>query len=138
MKCKLLGTAEPAINRDGLLAYSPFQQGHGLVSITRAVTLGERGCGNSDLNLQRDLAMLEHFEGPAIVSDDDEITLPGLKTMLSPTPAAKGMSDTRVWGVKNHVERLAPGDNTPPDHPFNWEKMYESERIRIENLSRQP
>lgn len=136
VKCKLLSTAEPAINDDGLLAYSPFQQGHGYVSITRAITLGERGCGNIDLNLVRDMAGEEHFEGPAIVTEEQKVTLPGLDSMLSPLPSAKGTSDTRVWGVKSHVERLAPDYQAPPGHPFDWVQMYDFERLRIEELSR--
>lgn len=138
VKCKLLGTAEPAINKDGLLAYSPFQQGHGYVSITRAITLGERGCGNADLNLLQDLAGLEHFEGPAVVTEEQQVSLPGLEIMLSPEPPEKGMSQSRVWGVKDHIERLEPTYQTPPGHPFDWEKMYESERLRIETLSNPP
>ncbi|MEP4146652.1 MAG: S8 family peptidase [Halioglobus sp.] len=138
VKCKLTTTAEPAINQDGLLAYSPFQQGHGYVSITRAITLGDRGCGNADLNLMRDMAMQEHFEGPAIVKEGGEISLPGLSEMLSTEVPAKGMSDTRVWGVKNHVERLDPSHTPAENHPFAWGEMYDRERQTIENLSRQP
>ena len=137
VKCKLLSTAEPAINRDGLLAYSPFQQGQGYVSITRAITLGEKGCGNNDLNLMRDMAMQEHFEGPAVMNEDGDISLPGLDKLLSPLEPSKGVSDTRVWGVKDHVERLDPDHLTPLAHPFAWEKMYELERQKIENLSQQ-
>ena len=138
VKCKLLGTAEPAINTDGLLAYSPFQQGHGYVNISRAITLGEKGCGNADLNLLRDMAMLEHFEGPAMVTEDQNVSLPGLESMLSPTPPAKGHSSTRVWGVKQHIERLPETYQLPDGHPFDWESMYENERIRIEKLSHSP
>ena len=138
VKCMLTSTAEPAINQDGLLAYSPFQQGHGYVSITRAITLGEKGCGNVDLNLMRDMAMLEHFEGPAIVKEDGEISLPGLDKMLSTQPPTKGMSDTRVWGVKHHMERLPPSYAPAKNHPFAWEEMYDRERQKIENLSNQP
>ena len=138
VKCKLLSTAEPAINSDGLLAYSPFQQGHGYVSITRAITLGQRGCGNADLNLMNDLAGLEHFEGPAVVTDDQQVSLPGLDIMLSPELSEKGMSQSRVWGVKDHIERLDPDYQAPPGHPFSWGKMYETERLQIEKLSNQP
>lgn len=138
VKCKLTTTAEPAINQDGLLAYSPFQQGHGYVSITRAITLGDRGCGNADLNLISDMAMQEHFEGPAIVKEGGEVSLPGLNKMLSTEVPAKGMSDTRVWGVKNHVERLDPSHTPAENHPFAWEEMYDRERQKIENLSKQP
>ncbi len=136
VKCKLLGTAEPAINKDGLLAYSPFVQGYGSVSLTRAITLGERGCGNEELNIARDSAMEEHFEGPAIVDSEGNISLPGLSEMLSAEEPAKGASTTRVWGVKDHVERLPEDYRQPPEHPFAWHELYEMEKQKTENLTR--
>jgi hypothetical protein len=83
----------------------------------------------------RDMAMQEHFEGPAIVNEQQQISLPGLENMLSPLSTEKGASETRVWGVKDHIERLDPGHISPPDHPFAWEAMYEAERQKIESLS---
>jgi subtilisin family serine protease len=142
IKCKLMSSAEPAINKDGLLAYSPFQQGHGYVNASRAVTLGQRGCGNADMNIERDLAGLAHSQGPAIVEEDGGASLPGLDTMLSPEPAEKGYSPTRKWGVKAHVERLPPpsADSDPSPaatHPFDWMQLYLQERDTIEKLSAQ-
>lgn len=137
IKCKLLNTAEPAINRDGLLAYSPFVQGSGQVSLTRAITLGTRGCGNVGLNIARDIALEEHFEGPAILDAEGKVSLPGLTEMLSPESPAKGASESRVWGVKAHIERLPETYIDPPGHPFPWQEMYSAERKRIEELARQ-
>lgn len=134
VKCMLTSTAEPAINRDGLLAYSPFEQGYGLVSVTRAITLGDRDCGNVELNIDDDIAGTAHFEGPATVDEDGAVTLPGLDRMLSPEDAAKGPSDSRVWGVKAHVERLPQAFEPPETDPFNWLQVYEEERARIEAL----
>jgi serine protease AprX len=143
IKCKLTSSAEPAINRDGLLAYSPFQQGSGYLSATRAVTLGERGCGNAEMDINVEMNGTGHSQGPAIVDDDGIPSLPGLVEMLSPEPAAKGMSSTRKWGAKAHIERLdsppeppATPDNASP--PFDWMHIYEQERQAIETLSRQP
>jgi len=143
IKCKLMTSAEPAINRDGLFAYSPFQQGSGYVSATRAVTLGERGCGNAEMDISVEMSGTGHSQGPAIVDAEGNPSLPGLEQMLSPEPSAKGMSDTRKWGAKAHVERLdAPlQPPTTPDSaptPFDWMHVYEQERQAIENLSRQP
>ena len=141
IKCKLMSSAEPAINEDGLLAYSPFQQGHGYVNAARAVTLGQRGCGNADMDLERELAGMAHSQGPAIVNEDGGASLPGLETMLSPEPAAKGHSSSRRWGVKAHIERLpvrAPEDiNAAPGaaRPFDWMQLYIQERQTIEKLS---
>ena len=141
IKCKLTSSAEPAINRDGRLAYSPFQQGHGQVSATRAVTLGETGCGNADLDIYKDMQDQEHFRGPAIVDEDGAVSLPGLTELVSRETSAKGLSDTRKWGVKAHIERNDPPLNEAPSDPkapFDWQQMYQSEREKIENLANKP
>jgi serine protease AprX len=136
VKCKLMSSAEPAINRDGKLAYSPFQQGSGAVNAVRAVTLGQRGCGNNELNLARDIAGEQYFEGPAIIDEEGNASLPGLYRMLATEPSAEGRSVDRKWGVKDHIERvdaIAPA----PDLPFQWLDIYLSERDLIEALSTQ-
>ena len=134
IKCKLVSSAEPAINRDGLLAYSPFQQGQGLVSASRAVTLGQRGCANDDLDLQLEISSGVHSQGPAMVDEDGSATLPGLKTMLSTEPAEKGMSNSRKWGVKDHIERSENPAVTPDTSPFNWLRLYLHEKTAIESI----
>lgn len=135
VKCLLTSSAEPAINRDGRLAYSPFVQGRGLVNVSRAVTLGETGCGNLGLDIQADMAGERFFEGPADVSDASAPSLPGLDTMLAPDASENGPSDSRRWGVKDHIERpdLPPQD---PALPFDWEGQYSRERARIEALQK--
>ncbi|MBT4522815.1 MAG: S8 family peptidase [Halieaceae bacterium] len=141
VKCILTTSAEPAINRDNLLAYSPFQQGNGYVSATRAVTLGQRGCGNEGLNIHRDIAGLEHFQGPAIVEQDGTISLPGLGKLHSQTPTEKGLSKSRKWGVKAHIERKNyqwdEQRSTAATH-FDWQLMYAQEKAKMEELARQP
>lgn len=138
IKCKLITSAEPAINRDGKLAYSPFVQGHGYVTAQRAVTLGETGCGNTDLDLQADIEGTKHFYGPAIFTDDAPPTLQNLDNLVSDTPSAKGMSDTRKWGVKDHIERLdEPGLQQPTaeDKALDWLEIYQLEKAAIEALA---
>lgn len=134
VKCKLTSSAEPAINADGLLAYSPFVQGSGQANIVRAITLGDRDCGNTDLDIYQDMMGQRHYEGPAIIDESGAVSLPGLQDMLSPTPAEKGRSDIRVWGVKAHVERLDPELPPDPNAPFDWQLLYHQERARIEQL----
>ena len=80
--------------------------------------------------------MEEHFEGPAIVDSEGNISLPGLSEMLSAEEPAKGASTTRVWGVKDHVERLPEDYRQPPEHPFDWHELYEMEKQKTENLTR--
>lgn len=137
VKCKLMSSAEPAINRDGKLAYSPFQQGSGAVNAVRAVTLGQRGCGNRELDLERDIAGEQYFEGPAIIDEEGNASLPGLHRMLADEPSADGLSSDRKWGVKDHIER-ENATEPAPDLPFQWLEIYLSERDLIEALSTQP
>jgi subtilisin family serine protease len=139
VKCKLISSADPAINRDGLLAYSPFQQGHGYASATRAVTLGQKGCGNPDMEIRLEIDNQEHFRGPATVEEDGSVSLPGLGEMLSPDPRAKGLSQIRKWGVKAHIERddLPASTNSSAEPPFDWRQMYLEEKAKIEALARE-
>ncbi|WP_241505885.1 S8 family peptidase [Parahaliea mediterranea] len=136
IKCKLTSSAEPAINRDGRFAYSPFQQGYGYINASRAVTLGKRGCGNVGLDLAQDIDNQQHYEGPAIINDSGVATLPGLEALYSGEATEKGMSDNRRWGVKAHIERAGgPADG---QSPIDWPSMYEEERTAIQRLSRPP
>lgn len=141
IKCKLMSSAELALNRDGLLAYSPFVQGSGYVNATRAVTLGEKGCGNPELDIQREIRGEGHFTGPAIVDEKGEASLPGLTTMLSSEQTEKGPSENRRWGVKAHIERI----DTQPSPPakaageaasFDWMEVYLQEKAILEELSK--
>ena len=143
LKCKLITSAEPAINRDGTLAYSPFEQGYGYVTASRAVTLGEKGCGNIDFDPRGDLESIGHLYGPAIIGDDGGPSLPGLKAIVSATPSEKGMSKTRKWGVKDHIESFDINDAgndlvSKSKPPINWLDIYLKEKAIIESLSREP
>jgi serine protease AprX len=142
LKCKLMTSAELAVNRDGMLAYSPFQQGNGYVTATRAVTLGQKECGTSMESLQAEFADDDHFLGPALVGDDGGASLPGLEEMVSATPSEKGLSTTRKWGVKDHIERQDSEINKPSAQvqsgkaAFDWQELYLLERDAIDALSR--
>lgn len=139
IKCKLTSSAEPAINKDGRLAYSPFKQGFGYVTASRAVILGETGCGNSDLNLQADMSGDDHYFGPAVFDEKGNASLPGLEDLVATQSSAKGTSDTRKWGVKEHVERMdgTLSEATPLDElPFDWRGLYLLEKATIERLAR--
>ncbi|KGE04765.1 S8 family peptidase [Pseudohaliea rubra] len=143
VKCKFMSSANPAISADGRLSYSPFEQGAGAISIQRALTLGDTGCGNAGLNLKTDIAGEDHFEGPAVLAEDGSPTLPGLEQMVTPEPPEKGHSESRRWGIKAHIERpqhgmSEPGTPEDPQLPFDWHSLYLEEKARMEQLSRTP
>ncbi|MEZ5566849.1 MAG: S8 family peptidase [Halioglobus sp.] len=139
VKCKLTSSAEPAINRDGKLAYSPFAQGYGYVTASRAVTLGETGCGNTEFDVMADIRGERHFYGPAAMDEKGNTSLPGVESIIASEPSEKGMSATRKWGAKDHIERMAKEGLDPSagkNGLFDWQALYLMEKSRIEALSR--
>ena len=65
IKCRIMATSRPAINDNGQLAYSIFQQGAGLVNAYDAVNSSASGCANNGLNIAKDLSGEEHYGGLA-------------------------------------------------------------------------
>ena len=63
VKCRLVATANPAVNDGGEPAYSIFQQGAGLVDAYDAVYSKVTGCANQNLDIDADLAGIVHFGG---------------------------------------------------------------------------
>jgi subtilisin family serine protease len=78
VKCRLIATARSAALSDGAAAYSVFQQGAGLVSAVDAVYSGAEGCANRGLDVNADLAGINHFGGPANRDEDGQYFLTGL------------------------------------------------------------
>ena len=130
LKCMLKTTAEPAIIADGRLAYSPFQQGDGLVSVQRALTIGAPQCEQQALNLDSDIAGNDHYQGPAIFSLETPPTLPGQNELIAPPLEKEGPVEGMRWGIRAHLERLT--DPTSAASPIDWAAIYaeEIERIR--------
>jgi serine protease AprX len=65
LKCKLMSAAKPAVNADGSLAYSIFQQGAGLVDAYAAVHSQNVDCANNGLHIDNDIDGYQHFGGRA-------------------------------------------------------------------------
>jgi subtilisin family serine protease len=65
VKCRLMTGATPAVNANGNLAYTVFQQGAGLVNAYAAAYGTATGCANQGLNVAADLLGWQHFGGRA-------------------------------------------------------------------------
>ncbi len=65
VKCKIMSGARPALDGNGNLAYSVFQQGAGMVDAHNAVYSSAYGCANKGLDVKADLAGTKHFGGRA-------------------------------------------------------------------------
>ncbi len=134
LKCMFTSTAEPAIEPDGRLSYSPFVQGAGLVSAQRALTIGARECEQQLLNLEADLRGDDHFVGPALFSEDGPPSLPDEASLVAEPQTTEGPSATRRWGAAEHLERLSAPD---PASPIDWMGIYAEEQARIRDLARE-
>jgi serine protease AprX len=65
VKCHLMSGAHPAVDSNGDLAYSVFQQGAGLVDAHDAAYSTASGCANQGVNVLLDLTGLQHYGGRA-------------------------------------------------------------------------
>jgi len=70
VKCRIMSSAKVAATKDGKMAFSPFEQGHGMVNAYNAVASRTTGCANRGLNIKEDLAGVNHFAGPARLKED--------------------------------------------------------------------
>jgi serine protease AprX len=131
LKCMLRTSTNPAIEADGRLAYSPFAQGDGLVSVKRAITIGDRQCEQQSMDLPADILGRDHFQGPALFMENQAPSLPGQTQAISDRTSEKGMSDTRRWGAAAHLRRLI---EPAPTDPFDWPAIYREEQRRIGEL----
>ncbi|MGI9232360.1 MAG: S8 family peptidase [Woeseiaceae bacterium] len=75
VKCRLMASAAPAVDHEGKLAYTIFQQGAGLVNALGAVNSSATQCANRGLNVAQDLKGEQHFGGRANQNEDGEYYL---------------------------------------------------------------
>ena len=132
LKCLLVSSAEPAIASDGRLEYSPFVQGSGLVSIQRALTIGNRTCDQNNLDLAADIEGSQHFEGPAVFIESSPPQLPDQNMLILEGESAKGLSESRRWGAEAHLQRLT---SPPQNAPIDWASIYAQEQERLRKLA---
>src|ERR1700722_15044884 len=88
VKCRLMSGAHPAVNSNGDLAYTVFQQGAGLIDAHDAAYSTASGCANQGLNVLLDLAGLQHYGGRANENSSGEYYI----MAQSPAAAASPVS----------------------------------------------
>jgi serine protease AprX len=110
VKCKLMASAQPAVNPSNHLAYSIFQQGAGLINVLGATSTSALNCANQGLNIAADLAGTMHFGGAANETANGTFYLMDMK---SSTPFAADPSDGYSWSG------AAPGSQG-----YTWSDAY--------------
>ncbi|WP_281556750.1 S8 family peptidase [Thalassomonas sp. RHCl1] len=96
IKCRLMSSAQAALNNDGSLAYSVFQQGAGLINAADAVNSTDSACANQDMDIALDIAGLQHYQGPASVDADKNFTIEGQTSGYSQFTDEAVISDKTV------------------------------------------
>jgi hypothetical protein len=78
VKGRLMASARPALDSDGELAYSIFQQGAGLVNASDAIDSTEIVTANQGLDIVLDLAGDAHYGGMANQDEEGNYYIMGL------------------------------------------------------------
>ncbi|WP_274053788.1 S8 family peptidase [Thalassomonas haliotis] len=96
VKCRLMSTAQAALNNDGSLAYSVFQQGAGLVNAAAAVNSNASACVNQGMDIALDMSGQQHYQGPVSVDIDKNFTIEGQANDYVPFTDEAVISDKKV------------------------------------------
>jgi serine protease AprX len=91
VKCRLMDSAHQAVNNEGKLAYSVFQQGAGLVNTKDALLSTVTACANQSLDIAQDIEGSNHFFGPANINDEGSFYI-------------EGLGDEYLWNVKDSLK----------------------------------
>ena len=113
IKCRLLASASAAVNPEGGLAYSVFQQGAGLINAYEAVHGQATNCSNQGIDVSKDLAGVEHYGGPASLNDTGSVVFDGSPDLAwdISTPSNIGSTEGHVWNL-GHVWNMGNLWNT--------------------------
>jgi serine protease AprX len=110
VKCKLMASAQPAVNPSNHLAYSIFQQGAGMINVLAANSTSALNCANQGLNIAADLAGTQHFGGAANETANGTFYI---MNMQSSTPFAADPSDGYTWS-----------NTGPGSQGYTWSQAY--------------
>ncbi len=115
VKCRLMASASPINNPATNERYSPFTQGSGLVNAYDATTSNATNCANQGLNIQADIAGIQHFKGPTVVDSNGELMIDFGNGNIIPEGSVWGGGtelEGSVWGGGTELEGSVWGGGT--------------------------
>jgi subtilisin family serine protease len=122
VKCRLLASARPAVNANGTLAYSVFQQGAGLINAVTAVSSTATGCANVGLNIAADLAGTQHFGGPANENSSGQFYI---MNMAGSTWGTAQPADGYTWSsAYSSAEGYSWSEGYAWSQKYSWSQAY--------------
>ncbi|SEL94300.1 serine protease AprX [Colwellia chukchiensis] len=129
VKCRILDGAYRALNEDGSLRYSVFQQGAGLVSAYNSISSQENHCANTHLDIAKDLNDEQHFSGPANINQDGHFYVEGLGDEFVWNLAQEQVNgDALIWRMSTftHDENW---NNTASTDALIWRMNFETNAL---------
>ena len=145
VKCRLMSGAEPAVNADGTLAYTVFQQGAGLVNAYNSAYGTASGCANQGLNVAADLFGWQHYGGRGDYNPDTHeyyilavgsgggsagllggvgSLVGGLGTTVSKVPVLGPVLGQLLWGVADLGDGLLWNGGYSAASGYTWSSGY--------------
>jgi serine protease AprX len=129
VKCRLMDSAHTALNDNGELAYSVFQQGAGLVNVAGALESTATACANQALDIAQDIAGNDHFFGPANINDDGNFYIEGLgEEYVWQLDESNLDGDTLLWRM-NFDENAKGWRNIASTDTLLWRMNIETDTL---------
>lgn len=133
VKCRLMDTARAALNQDGSLAYSVFQQGAGVVDAAGALRSYALGCANQELDIAQDLNGDHHYFGPANVDEEGNFYIEGASDEYVWNYNAEDLDGTAfIWKNQFWADAFI-WKNTVNMDAFIWKNAFETDAFIWKN-----
>ncbi len=135
VKCRLVATAKTATLENGDLAFSIFRQGAGMLDIKAAVDSSAHDCANSGLDIDRDLADIEHYVGPVRYdSASEQFYLEGPDSFLWNVSGPE--SESMLWNVSMLWNNSFLWNvNDVSNESFLWNVTYSANEVDLGSSS---
>lgn len=125
VKCRLMNSARPAVNANGSLAYSVFQQGAGVINVNDALA-NSAHCPSSTMDIAKDIAGEQHYVGPAFIDENGNIAIKDSDSLYTWNVAQKELSgDGFIWRTNFDVDGFIWRTNFDIDG-FIWRTSFDS------------
>jgi len=129
VKCRLMDSAHAALDANGELAYSVFQQGAGLVNAADALASNASACANQAIDIAQDLTGNEHFFGPANINEEGNFYVEGLgDEYVWQLDESHLDGDAVIWRM-NFFENAQDWRNTASTDAVIWRMNLETDAV---------
>jgi serine protease AprX len=133
VKCRLMDGARLATTNNSELAYSVFQQGAGVVNAADSLASVAANCANTNLDINKDLAGIQHYAGTANVNENGNFYVEGFGDEYVWQVTEEFNSNVgHIWGADMEVDIFIWNSNLDVDI-FIWNSSFWTDIFIAEN-----